>query len=109
MTTETLRKILACKSSAAVDVNADVASSKEDGYNRKWSHSENYNMEIRVSGVEALRTSMVNPARAWQGNKNSARDRFLQEAYFPVHHRPKFLIGPTDNPEGIFNPLYSAT
>jgi hypothetical protein len=54
-------------------------------------------MEIRVSGIEALKTSMANPARGWQGNKNSARDRFLQNTFFPVHHRPKFLLDTTDN------------
>lgn len=53
-------------------------------------------MEIRYTGIDALRVSMANPARAWQGNKNSARDRFLEGGHFPVHHQPKFHLAPTD-------------
>lgn len=56
-------------------------------------------MEIRVTGSDALRTSMANPARAWQGNKNSARDRLLDGTYFSVHHQPKFELAKAD---GIF-------
>ncbi|MCO6418646.1 GSCFA domain-containing protein [Siccirubricoccus sp. KC 17139] len=39
---------------------------------------------------------MANPARAWQGNKNSARDRFLAGGYFSAHHQPKFELSLAD-------------
>ena len=53
-------------------------------------------VEIRYTGIDALKTSMANPARAWQGNKISARDRLLQNEYITPHHRPKFSISKTD-------------
>ena len=53
-------------------------------------------MEIRVSGGDALKVSMNNPARAWQGGKNSAQSRFQSDSYFSVNHVPKFKLYKSD-------------
>ncbi len=53
-------------------------------------------MEVRLSGIDALRQSMANRARAWQGGKDSARDRILGKQYFPISHNPKFTLGKSD-------------
>ena len=53
-------------------------------------------MEIRLSGTDALRQSMANRARAWQGGKNSARDRIMEKKFFDLTHNPKFTLGKSD-------------
>ncbi|NKC33573.1 GSCFA domain-containing protein [Falsiroseomonas selenitidurans] len=45
-----------------------------------------------MSGSEALKVSMGNPSRGWQGTKSSARTRLLANEFFPIQHKPKFLL-----------------
>lgn len=49
-------------------------------------------MDIRTSGIDALKTSMANPYRAWQGKATAARDRLAANGYFDCYHKPKFSL-----------------